>query len=75
MSPNDSFVCPDCGENLVFKAPWETLIAVARQTLEHYYPKHIFTGKSGDIGPRFTAKLHEALDILKELPDDSQRID
>lgn len=41
------------------------LVEMAKTMLSMRYPREVFTGISGDKGPKFTAKLHEALDILK----------
>lgn len=40
------------------------LVRVARRLLEMAYPLDLFDGSSGDSGAVFTAKLHEALNVL-----------
>lgn len=42
------------------------LVAIVRKILATHYPIDIFNEISPDKGPRFTAKLHEALAILDE---------
>lgn len=41
--------------------PWEKVERIARRILARHYPRDIFTGESGDPGPRITAALHDAL--------------
>lgn len=43
-------------------APWETLVAIAREICDRYYPADIFTGSSGDVGPQLIAALRGVMD-------------
>ncbi len=42
------------------------LVWAVNQILNIIYPRDIFDGSSGGLGPKFTAKLHEAMDVLPE---------
>jgi hypothetical protein len=43
---------------------WDAVVLIGRAFLDHYYPADIFTGASGDTGPRYIVALREALDRL-----------
>jgi hypothetical protein len=45
---------------------WEAVIKVGETLLDHYYPKHVFTGESGDSGPLYIVALREAFEALRE---------
>ena len=51
-------------EERVHDMGFDDLVEMVRLLLNMTYPRDVFTGESGDIGPRFTAKLHEAMDII-----------
>lgn len=53
-------------EEQVEKWGFYGLVREVRKILDGIYPLNIFDGSSGDTGPRFTAKLHEAFAILDE---------
>jgi len=40
------------------------LVEMIKEILEHTYPLDVFDGSSGDTGPLFTSKLHEAMSLL-----------
>ncbi len=55
----------EIGEKRISEMGFKDLVYIANTLLKNAYPLDIFDGSSSDIGPRFTAKLHEALDILQ----------
>jgi hypothetical protein len=40
---------------------WDAVVLVGRALLDHYYPKAVFDGSSGDSGPVYVVALREAL--------------
>jgi len=48
---------------------FEGLVRLVHNILERRYSDSVFTGVSGDQGPRFIVKLREALAILEESPE------
>lgn len=44
------------------------LVFAVKFILKRHYPLYLFNEESPDKGPRFTAKLHEALAILDDSP-------
>jgi hypothetical protein len=50
---------------------WKAVIVVGEALLDAYYPESVFTGESGDIGPRYVVNLRE---MLKELRKDVETV-
>ena len=44
---------------------WNAVLAVGRALVDAYYPADIFTGESGDDGPKYIVALRSALDAMK----------
>lgn len=45
----------------VERAPWDTLVAIATEICNRYYPADIFTGSSGDPGPQLIVALRRCI--------------
>jgi hypothetical protein len=45
---------------------WDLMVAMGRHILDRYYPEDVFTGESGDLGPRYIVALRNALRALDE---------
>ena len=46
------------------------LMAMAKRILDERYPADIFTGESGDLGPRFVVALREMIADIEAHKDD-----
>jgi len=44
-----------------------TLIIITEYLLDTIYPASVFTGKSGDLGPKFVVELRETLEEIKKV--------
>jgi hypothetical protein len=45
---------------------WSVVLYVGRRVLDEVYPADIFTGASGDSGPRYIAALRDALAAIEK---------
>jgi len=46
------------------------LMAMAKRILDERYPADVFTGESGDLGPRFVVALREMIADIEAHKDD-----
>jgi hypothetical protein len=47
---------------------FDDLVAMAKRILDERYPADIFTGVSGDLGPRFVVALREMIAEIEARP-------
>lgn len=45
---------------------WGAVVLIGQALLDEYYPEGVFTGESGDLGPRYVADLRALLKGLRE---------
>ena len=51
---------------------FNNLVLIAEYILESVYPESIFTGKSADIGPKFTVALRKTLKDVKKVIEERE---
>ena len=45
---------------------WDAVVLIGRELLDAYYPSDIFTGVSGNSGPKYVVALRDALKHLEK---------
>jgi hypothetical protein len=45
---------------------WKCIMSIGQRILDEVYPADIFTGESGDLGPRYIVALREAIKAINE---------
>jgi hypothetical protein len=51
---------------LIEDKEWKAIVMIGRELLDFYYPADVFTGESGDRGPKYICALREALARIDE---------